>query len=72
MRHAARDGGARIESISQQDRSFIVSSMTIYADRNTDYDDLKSFSDLKIGQRAEVNYMIRNGKYLAKEIGLDD
>ncbi|MFA7664507.1 MAG: DUF5666 domain-containing protein [Burkholderiaceae bacterium] len=68
-----RDIEGLIESIDQQARSFVVEGKTFFADDRTDYDDdLKRFSDLKVGQRVEVDYVVRNGKRYAKEIELDD
>lgn len=63
----------QIESIDQQARSFVVGGETFHADDRTDYDDeLKSFSDLKVGQRVEVDYVMREGRRYAKEIEIDD
>jgi len=68
-----RDIEGEIESIDQQAQSFVVGGKTFHADDKTDYDDdLKSFSDLKVGQRVEVDYVTRDGKQYAKEIELDD
>lgn len=67
------DVEGRIESINQQARSFVVNGMTIHTTRDTDYDDdLNNFSDLKVGQRVEVDYFMRDGKRVAEEIELDD
>lgn len=67
------DVEGRIESINEQARSFVVQGMTIHTTRDTDYDDdLNSFSDLRVGQRVEVDYVRRDGKRVAKEIELDD
>lgn len=67
------DTEGRIESINKQANTFVVNGMTIHTDRRTDYDDdLHSFSDLRVGQRVEVDYIMRDGRRLAKEIELDD
>lgn len=67
------DTEGRIESIDRQSRSFVVNGMRIHADRHTDYDDdLHHFSDLRVGQKVEVDYANRNGRRLATEIELDD
>lgn len=67
------DTEGRIESINQQARSFVVNGKTFHADDRTDYDDdLRSFRDLKVGQRVEVDYVVRDGRHYAKEIELDD
>lgn len=68
-----RDVEGSIESINQQAASFVVKGATYHTNRDTDYDDdLNSFSDLKVGQRVEVDYVVRDGKRIAKEIELDD
>lgn len=68
-----RDVEGRIQSINQEARSFVVKDMTFHTSRDTDYDDdLNSFSDLRVGQRVEVDYVIREGRRHAKEIELDD
>lgn len=68
-----KDIEGTIQSIDQQSRSFVVKGKTFYADDRTDYDDdLERFSDLKVGQKVEVDYMIRNGRNYAEEIELDD
>lgn len=68
-----RDVEGRIESIDTQTRSFVVKGEIYYADDRTDYDDdLNRFSDLKVGQRVEVDYVMRDGRRYAKEIELDD
>ena len=68
-----KDIEGNIESLDRQARTFMVGGMTFYADDRTDYDDdLNSFSDLREGQRVEVDYIERNGKHYAKEIELDD
>lgn len=68
-----RDIEGVIESIDARNRSFVVDGKTYRADDRTDYDDdLKQFSDLRVGQRVEVDYVIRDGDRLATEIELDD
>ena len=68
-----RDIEGTIQSIDQQSKSFVVNGETFLTDERTDYDDeLNSFSDLKTGQRVEVDYVMRDGKRYAKEIELDD
>lgn len=68
-----RDIEGQIESIDPQTSSFLVKGETFYADDRTDYDDdLNRFSDLKVGQRVEVDYVMRDGRRHAKEIELDD
>ncbi|MFA7670137.1 MAG: DUF5666 domain-containing protein [Burkholderiaceae bacterium] len=67
------DVEGRIQSIDPQNGSFVVKGKTYHTDGRTDYDDdLNSFSDLRVGQKVEVDYVIRNGRRLAKEIELDD
>ena len=68
-----RDLEGRIESINYQARTFVVEGKTFYADERTDYDDdLERFSDLRVGQRVEVDYVMRKGRRYAKEVELDD
>lgn len=68
-----RDIEGRIEAVNPQAGSFVVQGMTFHTTPDTDYDDdLNRFSDLKVGQRVEVDYVTRNGKHIAKEIELDD
>lgn len=67
------DVEGKIESIDQGAGSFVVRGKTFYTDDRTDYDDdLREFSDLKVGQEVEVDYVVRNGRRIAKEIELDD
>jgi len=68
-----QDLEGQIESINQQAQSFVVNGKTIHTDDRTDYDDeLNQFSDLKVGQRVEVDYVMRDGNMVAEEIELDD
>ena len=62
-----------IELVNPSNKSFVLEGITFYVTEKTDYDDgLKSFSDLRKGQKVEVDYKNRNGKHFAKEIELDD
>jgi len=68
-----KDIEGTIQSIDQQTNSFVVKGQTFYADDRTDYDDdLNRFSDLQVGQKVEVDYIVRDGRNIAKEIELDD
>lgn len=63
----------RIEAIDPQTRSFVVNGMVFHVDDRTDYDDeLNRFADLRVGQRVEVDYVVRDGNRYAREIELDD
>lgn len=63
----------RIEAVDPQTRSFVIDGKVFFADERTDYDDdLNRFSDLRVGQRVEVDYVVRNGDRYAREIELDD
>lgn len=62
-----------IESIQASNQSVVVQGMTIITTQSTDYDDgLRSFQDLKVGQRVEIEYVMRDGKRYAQEIELDN
>jgi hypothetical protein len=62
-----------IESIQTSAESVTVQGLTIFATPSTDYDDgLKGFQDLKVGQRVEIEYVMREGKRYAQEIELDN
>jgi hypothetical protein len=62
-----------IESMQAGTQSVVVQGMTIFATPSTDYDDgLKGFQDLKVGQRVEIEYVMRDGKRYAQEIELDN
>ena len=73
MALADDDIEGRISAINYDQRSFVVNGVTIHTDRRTDYDDgLRHFGDLRVGQRVEVDYKLRNGRRVAEEIELDD
>lgn len=62
-----------IESIQPSSQSVVVQGMTIFATPSTDYDDgLRGFQDLKVGQRVEIEYVMRDGKRYAQEVELDN
>lgn len=63
----------RITHIDYGKRTFVVEGVAFHADERTDYDDdLRGFQDLRVGQRVEVDFKLRNGRRMAKEIELDD
>jgi hypothetical protein len=69
----ANDLEGRIESVNQEEQSFVVQGIIFYTTPSTDYDDgLRGFSDLKVGQKVEVDFEYRDGKHYAKEIELED
>ena len=69
----ADDIEGRIESINQSEQSFVVQGIRFFATESTDYDDgLHRFSDLKEGQRVEVDFEYRDGRHFATEIELED
>ncbi|KKO20850.1 MAG: hypothetical protein DCC43_08360 [Candidatus Brocadia sp.] len=69
----ADDLEGRIESINQSEKSFVVQGIKFFVTQSTDYDDgLKGFADLKEGQKVEVDFEYRDGKYFATEIELED
>jgi len=70
---ADNDIEGTIESISTGNQSVVVQGITIFATPSTDYDDgLRGFQDLKVGQRVEIDYVLRDGQRYAQEIELDD
>ncbi len=69
----ADDLEGRIESVDTANRTFTVQGIQFHVDDRTDYDDgLRSFSDLKVGQKVEVDFDWRDGRHVATEIELDD
>lgn len=63
----------RIQSVSPNDRSFVVKGQKFYTDASTDYDDgLKAFTGLKPGLMVKVEPSNRDGKRFAKEVELED
>ena len=70
---ADNDIEGTIESISTGNQSVVVQGIRIFATPSTDYDDgLRGFQDLKVGQRVEIDYVMRDGQRYAQEIELDD
>ncbi|WP_099238201.1 DUF5666 domain-containing protein [Synechococcus sp. BDU 130192] len=62
-----------ITSINRQDQSLTVNGIRIFASPETDYDDgLNRFSDLRVNQKVEVEYLTFRGNYIAIEIELED
>jgi hypothetical protein len=69
----ADDLEGRIESVNQNEKSFIVQGISFFVTQSTNYDDsLKGFSDLREGQKVEVDFEYRDGKHFATEIELED
>jgi hypothetical protein len=69
----ANDLEGHIESVDPNNQSFVVQGITFYTTESTDYDDgLKSFTDLRSGQKVEVDFEYRDGKHYAAEIELED
>lgn len=69
----ADDIEGRIEAIDHNSQTFVVQGITFNVTPTTDYDDgLRSFADLSIGQKVEVDFVYRDGKHYATEIELDD
>lgn len=65
----ADDVAGTITAIDSKNASFIVQSITFYTNATTDYDDgLKNFADLKIGDKVEVNFAVRDDRHVATEI----
>lgn len=69
----ADDLEGNIEAINQGSQSFVVQGIEFFVTESTDYDGgLRSFSDLQVGQRVEVDFQYREEKHYATEIELDD
>jgi hypothetical protein len=69
----ADDLEGRIESVDQVSQSLVVNGIIIYATSSTEYDDgLRSFNDLHLGQKVEIDFKKHDGVYYATEIELDD
>ncbi len=69
----ANDLEGTIESVNQNDQSFVVQGIRFFTTQSTDYDNgLKKFADLKEGQKVEVDFDYRDGKHIVKEIELED
>lgn len=62
-----------VESVDPGSQSVMVEGIVFYTDRRTDYDDgLRSFYDLRPGQKVEVEFIYRDGFHIATEIELED
>ena len=69
----ADDLEGRMQSVDQSNKSLVVQGIRFYTTESTDYDDgLKSFADLRPGQKVEIDFQYRDGKHYATEIELDD
>ncbi len=70
---ADNDIEGTIESVSSSNQSVVVQGIRIFTTASTDYDDgLRGFQDLKVGQRVEIDYVMRDGQRYAQEVELDD
>jgi len=70
---AADDLEGSIETLDRSSRSFVVQGIRFFVTPETDYDDgLKSFDDLKEGQKVEVDFEYRDRKHLATEVELEE
>lgn len=69
----ADDIEGTIEEVDAASRTLVVQGITFHTTASTDYDDgLKRFEDLRVGQRVEVDFEYRDGRYIAEEIELED
>ncbi|MDX5444838.1 MAG: DUF5666 domain-containing protein [Zoogloeaceae bacterium] len=69
----ADDVEGKIEGLDTEARSLTIQGITFFTTPTTDYEDgLKSFDDLRVGQRVEVDYTYHDGRHVATEIELDD
>lgn len=70
---SANDLEGVIDSINPEQQSFIVQGIEFFTTETTDYDDgLRSFADLQISQRVEVDFVYRDNRHYATEVELDD
>lgn len=70
---AGNEVEGRIEYIDQEEQSIVVQGIQLLTTDATDYEDgLKSFADLELGQKVEVDFTYRDGKHFATEIELED
>jgi hypothetical protein len=69
----AEDIEGRIEALDPANQTLVVQGITFFATPTTDYDDgLRSFADLELGQKVEVDFVYRDGRHIATEIELDE
>ncbi len=69
----ANDLEGQVESVNQNERSFVVQGIRFFVTEATDYDDgLREFADLKDGQTVEVDFEYRDGRHVATEIELEE
>lgn len=68
----ANDIEGEIYSINVETQSFVVQGITFYTTTKTDYDKgLKTFADLKVGQKVEVDFEYRDKRHIATEIEIN-
>ncbi len=68
----ANDLKGIVESVSSGNQSFVIQGITFFTTPSTEYEEgLRSFADLKPGQRVEVDFLIRDGRHYVKEVELD-
>ena len=68
-----RDIEGAVESIDAGGASLVVGGQTYHVGDRTDYDDdLNKLTDLKVGDRVEIDYIERDGKRIIVEIERDD
>jgi hypothetical protein len=61
-----------IESVNEEQKTFVVQSITFQATNQTEYDDgLSGFADLVEGLRVEVEFEYRQGRHYATEVERD-
>lgn len=62
-----------IDGVDAVTQTVSMGGVSYYLTPSTDYDDdLKTFNDLREGQRVEIDYVEREGRRIVKEIELDD
>lgn len=61
-----------VTEINTVEQSFTVQGITFHTTTTTDYDDgLNQFTDLKVGQKVEVDFEFRDNKHYATEVELE-
>lgn len=67
------DVEGRVQAIDRASGSFVVQGRSFHVTRSTEFDDgLDSFSSLRVGDRVEVEYRMRQGRRIATEVERDD
>jgi hypothetical protein len=69
----AEDVEGTVESLNARERSFVIAGQKIYTTDKTKYEDgLRSFDDIKVGEKLEVDYHRDGERLIAHEVERDD